>query len=120
MSVPTASGSVQMMEFAATSLDLTGVQLSVSQGGATQTTTATSLDLNGNVLLYTTQLSGTLLGFPITITPNTLLATILQWLGEAGLSEVLPLAGPLQMTNVTTLQPYTSANGMTVSALNIT
>jgi Family of unknown function (DUF6114) len=119
VTVPTASGSVQMMQFSATSLDLSGVQLTVSQGGATQTTTATSLDLTGNVVLYTTELSGDLLGFPLTITPSTPIADILQVLGEAGFTQTLTQVVPLPMTNVTTLQPYTSANGMAVSALDI-
>jgi hypothetical protein len=119
VSVRTASGSVQMMQFSATSLDLTGVQLTISQGGGTQTTTATSLDLTGNVVLYTTELSGDLLGIPLTITPSTPIADILQVLGKAGLSQTLTQVVPLPMTNVTTLQPYTSANDMDVSALDI-
>jgi hypothetical protein len=108
-----------MMQFSATSLDLTGVQLTISQGGGTQTTTATSLDLTGNVVLYTTELSGDLLGIPLTITPSTPIADILQVLGKAGLSQTLTQVVPLPMTNVTTLQPYTSANDMDVSALDI-
>jgi len=115
VSVPTAAGSVRMMQFSASTLDLSGVNLAVTQGGATMTTTASALDLNGHVVLYATQLSGDLLGIPLTITPNTPLATILQLLGKAGVSQLLPLT----MTNVTTLQPFTSANGMTASALQI-
>jgi hypothetical protein len=119
VSVPTAGGTVQMMQFSASSLDLTGVHLTVSQGGGTITTTATSLDFSGNVVLYATQLSGDLLGVPTTITPGNALATILQLLGQLGLTQSLTQAIPLQMTNVTTLQPYTSADGMTASALLI-
>jgi hypothetical protein len=104
-----------MMQFSAASLDLGGVRLAVIQGGGTLTTTATTLDLNGNVVLYATQLSGDLLGIPITITPSTPLATILQILGQVGVSQVIPL----EMTNVTTLQPFTSANSMTSTAVNI-
>jgi hypothetical protein len=119
VSVPTASGSVQMMQFTATSLDLSGMQLTVSQGSGTMTTTADSLDLSGNVVLYATELSGDLLGIPLTITPNTPIADILQVLGQAGLSQTLTQVVPLQMTNVTTLQPFTSANGMSTSDLQI-
>jgi hypothetical protein len=104
-----------MMQFSATSLDLNGVRLAVSQSGGTLTTTAATLDLNGNVSLYATKLSGDLLGVPITITPSTPLATILQIVGHVGVSQVIPL----EMTNVTTLQPYTSANGMATTAVNI-
>jgi hypothetical protein len=120
VSAPTASGTVQMMQFSATSLDLSGVQLTVSQAGGTQTTTATSLDLTGNVVLYATELSGDLFGIQLTITPSTPIADILQILGEAGLSQTLTQVVPLQMTNVTTLQPYTSATGMSATALQIT
>jgi hypothetical protein len=119
VSVPTATGPVQMMQFSASSLDLSGVNLAVIQGGATMTTTASSLDFNGNVVLYATQLSGSLLGIPTTLTPANALSTILQILGQLGLTQTLTQAIPLTMTNVTTLQPFTSADGMTASALHI-
>jgi hypothetical protein len=117
--VPTATGNVQMMQFSATSLDLSDMQLTVSQGGATMTTTADSLDLTGDVLLYATELSGDLLGIPLTITPSTPIADILQVLGEAGLTQSLTQVVPLAMTNVTTLQPFTSATSMSTSDLQI-
>ena len=79
------------------------------------TTTASSLDFSGHVVLYATQLSGDLLGIPLTITPSTPVATILQLLGQTGMSQLLPLT----MTNVTTSQPFTSADGMAASALHI-
>jgi hypothetical protein len=119
VSVPTATGTVQMMQFSASSLDLSGVNLAVIQGGATITTTATALDFSGNVVLYATQLSGDLLGIPTTLTPGNALSTILQILGQLGLTQSLTQAIPLTMTNVTTLQPFTSADGMTASALHI-
>ena len=119
VSVPTATGTVQMMQFSASSLDLSGVHLAVSQGGGTMTTTASSLNFNGNVVLYATQLSGDLLGVPTTLTPGNALATILQLFAQLGLTQGVTQVIPLQMTNVTTLQPYTSADGMTASALQI-
>jgi hypothetical protein len=119
MSVPTATGPVQMMQFSASSLDLIGVSLAVSQGGATMTTTASSLDFSGNVTLYATELSGDLLGIPTTLTPGNALSTILQLLGQLGLTQSLTQAIPLTMTNVTTLQPYTAADGLTASGLQI-
>jgi hypothetical protein len=119
VSVPTASGSEQMMEFSATSIDLTGARLTVSQGGGTMTTTASSLDFSGNVVLYATQLSGDLLGIPTTLTPDNALATILQILGQLGLTQSVTQAIPLTMTNVTTLQPYTAADGLTATGLQI-
>jgi hypothetical protein len=119
VSVPTVTGTVEMMQFSASSLDLSGVNLAVSQGGATSTTTATSLDFTGNVVLYATQLSGDLLGIPTTLTPGNALSTILQILGQLGLTPSVTQVIPLSMTNVTTLQPFTSADGMTASALQI-
>jgi hypothetical protein len=119
VTVPTASGNVQMMQFSATSLDLSGMQLTVSQGGGTMTTTADSLDLTGDVVLYATELSGDLLGMPLTITPSTPIADILEVLGEAGLTQSLTQVVPLEMTNVTTVQPFTSAAGMSTSDLQI-
>ncbi|HEY2642083.1 MAG TPA: DUF6114 domain-containing protein, partial [Streptosporangiaceae bacterium] len=90
--VPTATGTIQMMQFSASSLDLSGVNLAVVQGGATITTTASSLDFKGNVVLYATQLSGNLLGIPTTLTPGNALSTILQILGQLGLSQSLTQA----------------------------
>src|SRR5215469_638316 len=119
VSVPTATGTVQMMQFSASSLDLSTMHLAVSQGGGTMTTTASSLDFSGNVVLYATQLSGDLLGIPTTLTPGNALTTILQLLTQLGLTQGVTQAIPLQMTNVTTLQPFTSADGMTASALQI-
>jgi hypothetical protein len=115
VSVPTASGSVQMMEFSATSIDLSGAQLAVSEGGVTMTTSASMLHYVGNVVLYATELSGSLLGTPITITPSTPLATILQSLGQADATQPLPL----QVTNMTTRQLYTSASALTADSLQI-
>ncbi len=119
VSVPTATGHVQMMEFSASSIDLSGVQLAVTQGGGTLTTTASSLDLNGDVALYATELSGDLVlagvPVPISLTPDSPVSVFLQFLGDIGASQALTL----QMTNVTTQQPYTSANGMATSDLHI-
>jgi len=115
VNVPTASGSVQMLEFSATSIDLSGVQLAVSEGGVTMMTSASMLHYDGNVVLYATGLSGNLLGTQITITPSTPLATIQQSLGQADPSQLLSL----QVTNMTTLQPYTSAGALTADSLQI-
>jgi hypothetical protein len=111
--VHTAKGPVKMMQFTMSSLSLTGVELTVSQGGTELTTDAPQLDLNGKVVLYATKLSGDLLGVPITITPQTPIATILQAIAP------LTKSVPVPMTNVVTDQPYTSANSMSVSGLQI-
>jgi hypothetical protein len=111
--VHTAKGPVKMMEFSMSSLSLSGVALTVSQGGAVLTTHAPQLDLNGKVVLYATRLSGDLLGVPVTITPQSPLATILQAIAP------LTKTVPVPMTNVVTDQPYTSAISMSVSGLQI-
>ena len=113
--VPTASGkSVPMMEFTMNSLTLDGAPtLTVTQGGASSVTSGSSMQFTGNVVLYATQLSGSLLGVPVTITPGSPLATILKLLNS-----VTPLV-PLKLTNVTTNQPYISSNSLQIPGLSI-
>jgi Family of unknown function (DUF6114) len=111
--VRTAKGPEKMLQFTMTSLKLTDVTLTASQGGAAITTTAPSMSLSGSVLLYATQLSGDLAGVPITVTPSTPLATVLQILAP------LTVKVPITMTNVVTDQPYSSGNSMQVSGLKI-
>ncbi|MGI8448306.1 MAG: hypothetical protein ACR2MP_14215 [Streptosporangiaceae bacterium] len=113
--VPTASGkSVPMMEFTMNSLTLDGAPaLTVTQGGVSAVTSGSSMQFTGNVVLYATQLSGSLLGVPVTITPGSPLATILKLLNS-----VTPLV-PLKLTNVTTNQPYISSNSLQIPGLSI-
>jgi hypothetical protein len=113
VTVHTASGSERLMQFTMSSLSLTSVNLTTSQDGKAITTTAPSLNLSGDVVLYASKLSGDLLGIPVTITPATPLATILQLIAP------LTKTVPVPMTNVVTDQPFTSAGGMTVSGLDI-
>lgn len=109
----TAKGPEKMLQFTMTSLKLTDVTLTAGQGGAAITTTAPSMSLSGSVLLYATQLSGDLAGVPITVTPSTPLATVLQILAP------LTVKVPITMTNVVTDQPYSSSDTMQVSGLKI-
>ena len=106
--VPTASGqTVPMMEFTMNSLTLDGAPtLTVTQGGVSSVTSGSSMQFTGNVVLYATQLSGDLLGVPVTLTPSSPLATILQLLNS-----VTPLV-PLKLTSVTTNQPYISSDSL--------
>jgi hypothetical protein len=114
--VPTASGqTVPMMKFTMTSLTLRGSPtLTVTQSGVTSQASGTSMQFTGNVVLYATQLSGDLLGVPVTLTPSSPLATILQLLNS-----VTPLV-PLKLTNVTSAQPYISANSLQLPGLSET
>jgi len=113
--VPTSGGgTVAMMKFTMSSLTLDGSPtLSVTQGGTSAQTSGSSMTFTGNVVLYATKLSGDLLGIPITITPDSPLATILQLL-----KSVTPLV-PLTLTHVTTDQPYISTNSLQVPGLQV-
>ena len=113
--VPTASGkAVPMMEFTMNSLTLDGAPtLTVTQCGVSSVTSGSSMQFTGSVVLYATQLSGDLLGIPVTLTPSSPLATILQLLNS-----VTPLV-PLKLTSVTTNQPYISSNSLQIPGLQI-
>ncbi len=113
--VPTANGTaVTMMKFTMNSLTLDGAPtLTVTQGGHSAVTSGSSMQFTGSVVLYATQLSGDLLGIPITLTPSSPLATILQLLNS-----VTPLV-PLKLTNVTTAQPYISSNSLQIPGLSV-
>ena len=113
--IPTAGGpAVPMMEFTMNSLTLDGAPtLTVTQGGVSSVTSGTSMQFTGNVVLYATQLSGSLLGVPVTITPSSPLAAILKLLNS-----VTPLV-PLKLTNVTTNQPYISSNSLQIPGLQV-
>ena len=113
--IPTAGGpTVPMMEFTMNSLTLDGAPtLTVTQGGVSSVTSGTSMQFTGNVVLYATQLSGSLLGVPVTITPSSPLAAILKLLNS-----VTPLV-PLKLTNVTTSQPYISSNSLQIPGLQV-
>jgi hypothetical protein len=113
--VPTASGkAVPMMEFTMNSLTLDGAPtLTVTQGGVSSVTSGSSMQFTGSVVLYATELSGDLLGVPVTLTPGSPLAAILQLL-----KSVTPLV-PLKLTNVTTNQPYISSSSLQIPGLQV-
>jgi hypothetical protein len=113
--VPTASGKAEpMMEFTMNSLTLEGTPtLTVTQGGVSSVTSGSSMQFTGSVVLYATQLSGDLLGVPVTLTPGSPLASILQLLNS-----VTPLV-PLKLTHVTTNQPYISSNSLQIPGLRV-
>jgi hypothetical protein len=114
--VPTASPgqTVPMMEFTMSSLTLDGgPTLTVTQRGVSSATAGSSMQFTGNVVLYATKLSGSLLGVPVTLTPSSPLSTILQVLNS-----VTPLV-PLKLTNVTTNQPYISSDSLQIPGLAI-
>jgi Family of unknown function (DUF6114) len=106
-SVPTADGgSVAMLKFSMSSMTLSdGTKLMVSEGGLTFVTSSPSLAFSGNVVLYTTKISGELLGIPFTYTPDNPPPLLLS---------------NMDFTNVVTDQPFAQvgelvANGVQVS-----
>jgi len=113
--MPLANGSTEkMLKFTASSIDLTdGVQLSVTQDGLTNVTSSPTLSFNDDITLYATQLSGDLLGVPITFKPTTIDQILLK------LVNLLTGIFSLTLTNVVTDQPLTSADSLTTGALSL-
>jgi hypothetical protein len=115
VNMPLATGGTQkMLEFTASSADLTdGVKLSVTQDGLTTTTSSPTLSFSGDMTLYATQLSGKLLGVPLTFTPTTIDAILLKLVNlVSGISS-------LTLTDVVTDQPLTSAGSLTTGTLSL-
>jgi hypothetical protein len=112
--VPTADGEQTMMVFTLNSMSLSGnVTTTVTQDGQSTVTTASSLDFAGGITLYATELSGSLLGVPTTLTPGNVLTVLLNLLNT-----LTPLL-PLTMTNVTTYQPLVIAGSLQAANLNV-
>jgi hypothetical protein len=114
--VPEADGGEQtMMKFTLTSITLSGdVTATVTGGGETTVTQSSSLAFSGGVTLYATELSGSLLGVPVTLTPDSVVSVLLQVLNT-----LTPLVS-LTLTNVTTDQPIVMAGALQATALSIT
>ena len=72
--VQTATGTMPMLRFSMSSMTLSGgTVLTVSENGHPSVTNDSSLEFRGNVVLYTTRISGRLLGATVTFTPQDLL-----------------------------------------------
>ena len=113
VSLPMAGGgTVEMMEFTASSAVFSAAVTAINQDGATVTENDTSFTASG-VTLYATQLSGSLFGvLPVTFTPSTASALMLT----NGLTGLVPVT----MTGVTADQTIIVAsqaakNGVTAS-----
>lgn len=111
------------MEFTADSIDLSGnVTVAVTQDGKTVTTVTASQDFSGGVTLYATQLSGSLAGVPLTLTPTTITVANLLTLPNAGELQLVNLftgAIPLTMTGVTTDQFLISGSSQVTTQLSM-
>ena len=116
VSVPVSGGtSEEMMEFTASSADLSGdVTVSVTQGGLTTDTSSPTLGFSDGMTLYATKLCGNLFGvLPICFTPSTVSAVLLS------IANVATAAAPITMTDVTTDQPLTSAGTLQTGSLTV-
>jgi hypothetical protein len=101
--VQTATGTVPMLVFSMSSMTLSGgTVLTVSENGHAYVTNDSSLDFRGNVVLYTTRISGRLLGATVTFTP------------QAPPPLVLPT---MTFTDIVTDQPLTQADSFQAAGL---
>jgi len=101
--VPTAAGPVPMLKFSMAAMTFSGgTRLLVTQGGQASLARGSSLGFSGNVVLYTTELSGDLNGARVTFTPKR---------PPSGLGRDVTLA------NVAAHQPYTTAGSLQASGL---
>jgi hypothetical protein len=94
-----------MLEFSMTSLALSAtVTLAVSQSGGTLHTKASSVALSGNVVLYTTALSGTVSGAQLSFTPANPPSSLPSDLQVSGLvaDQVYLAAGLTQVSGLVT------------------
>jgi len=103
--VQTATGTVRMLMFSMRSMILSGgTVLTVNEHGHALVTNNSSLDFSGNVVLYTTRISGRLLGATVTFTPQ----------------DPPPLVLPtMTFTNVVTDQPLTLADSFQAVGLQV-
>lgn len=112
--MPVAGGGTEtMMKFTADSMKLAGgVTDLVTQDGVTTQTSGSELDFGGGVTLYATQLSGSLLGVPVTFTPSTVSQILLN------LSNQITNVVPITLTDVTTDQPLVNAGSLQATSLS--
>jgi hypothetical protein len=116
VSMPVSGGTTEeMMEFTASSADLSGdVTVSVTQGGLTTDTSSPSLGFGDGMTLYATKLCGNLFGvLPVCFTPSTVSAVLLS------IANKLTAAVPVTMTDVLTDQPVTTGGSLQTGSLTI-
>jgi hypothetical protein len=103
--VQTASGPERVLKFTMSGLSLKNGDLTVNQDGRAMAVQAASFTFSGNVTLLTTKFSGSLLGVPLSFSPT------------LPPPAVLPV---MTFTNVTSDQPFTSADSFRIGGLRIT
>jgi Family of unknown function (DUF6114) len=102
--VQTASGPEQVLKFSMSGLSLKDGDLTVIQDGRAMAVQAASFTFSGDVTLLTTKFSGSLLGVPLSFSP------------KLPPPVVLPV---MTFTNVTSDQPFTSADSFQIGGLRI-
>jgi uncharacterized protein DUF6114 len=109
------SGSEQALELTASSASMSGVDIDVTQGGATTSTKSPTLAFGGGLTLYTTKMCGQVEGITPTVcfTPSTASKVVLK------LASVLGKAEPITMTSVTVDQMLASGASMRTGALTM-
>ena len=116
VSVPVSGGaSEEMMEFSASSADLSGdVTVSVTQGGLTTDTSSPTLGFTGGMTLYATKLCGNIYGLvPKCFTPTTANEVLLS------IANVATAIASITITDVTTDQPLTTAGTLQTGSLTV-
>ena len=104
-----------MEKFTADSISLSGtVTVTVTENGTTVTTVSATQDFSGGVTLYSTKLSGSLLGVPLTFTPSTVSAVLLS------VASVATGLVPITMTGITTDQLLISGGTQVTTQLSMT
>jgi hypothetical protein len=114
--IPVSGGAAcqEMMEFTASSADLSGdVTVSVTEGSQTTSTSSPSLAFSDGMTLYATKLCGKLAGIPLCFTPTTISSVLLS------VANLLTAAVPITMTDVTTDQPLATAGSLQTGSLTI-
>lgn len=104
--VRTSRGRVKMLKFSMTTMTFAdGAALTYSIHGHSPVTRASSLSFSGDIVLYTTRLTGDLDGALVDFTPS---------------DPPSKLASDVTLTDVVTDRPYASANALTGTGLEVT
>jgi hypothetical protein len=106
-------GTVTMMEFTVDSMSMSGATTVITEAGQTGTETDASFTASG-VTMYATKLSGSLLGVPVTFTPSTASAVLLD------IANLITGVVPITMTNVTADQTVILAGQAQKTAVGVT
>jgi hypothetical protein len=109
--LPTAQGSVQVLKFSMDKASLDGVDQKIGSGSSGLT--APNLVFGSGVVMYTTKLTGSLLGIPITLEPGSPLLPVLQALNVLHLPVV-------ELSNIVAEQPAVATGSATVTQIGIT